>query len=959
MNKNNHITKNNKNFANNKNISQKQNNTLVLSDYYKSPKNKTIFKAIPNISSIQYSKKNIKNKNPKIPALKLSQKLKNNYIQPSTIENYTKSLYYYCKISIAGQYTNRRYDIDYNNLNPSQKTINFIDNEYIRNNTRVESTCETVNNNNHNKKNKNRKNKNISMTKIINKKKQVKLKGGKNHHHSCDLFNSKVKGDSAIINLKIIKIQIIFKGYLVRKKVKYTLKRDKLYNKGFNKLNCLLFIFKKNIFLILKNNYINEKNNFKYNNEICDEISISIHMSKNDENNKKENIINNKIDDEKDNHNKCENNNENNEINQNLNTNIITQDNNDNKKVEEKNPNNIDKNYIEDSTNTDSNKVEDNNNENEKNSKFEELSNNYQNVINEKKILEEKLNKTNDDYNKLKEKIKEYEENNTKYNDILIENKKIKEKGEEIINQNEKLLREIQSIKNDYNKLLQEQQKNNINNNNSEEKDNHFSPRKSKKVRFNLGNDNNGSQPISQINEVKDDFHKSISVNILPKRRSLLKNRGESFLKNSLRESKLEKVTEELHFSESESNNSQNSNNTLDEELGRKQKDEKIIKLKNIFMKKDAKIKKYMKTYFSSFYYNGIYYKMVGKYPRRSRSRSVIYNSIPSNMVLIDTLNKIKINNNYYNEKKEDKKEDDICPKINKEENQNNNNKENTNNNENKKEDNKSNENNNVTNSKNESNNNNENDKNKSESSEIKKQSKENLDLRIQKARGLRKLLSRKGNERKEKLRKYFYKFYKAGIFSKVRSVRRVTKKYLERKNSAVQLQRKRTLENNLDNFNTNINEKSNLTINLDDDESTKNKDLKEHKNNFTTEFKQEEDEDLNNFLKKSKTAIIKFDQKQKELEEQRIKNLQILFFKVDRINMKIIRNVFQKYYLRSKLESISIIEGGTKKKKFKRKKSKKYKKEKSSEKNEDKKDGEDDKNEDKKEEKQEDNKME
>ena len=87
----------------------------------------------------------------------------------------------------------------------------------------------------------------------------------------------------------------------------------------------------------------------------------------------------------------------------------------------------------------------------------------------------------------------------------------------------------------------------------------------------------------------------------------------------------------------------------------------------------------------SSFYYNGIYYKMVGKYPRRSRSRSVIYNSIPSNMVLIDTLNKIKINNNYYNEKKEDKKEDDICPKINKEENQNNNNKENTKNNENKK----------------------------------------------------------------------------------------------------------------------------------------------------------------------------------------------------------------------------------------------------------------------------------
>ena len=110
-------------------------------------------------------------------------------------------------------------------------------------------------------------------------------------------------------------------------------------------------------------------------------------------------------------------------------------------------------------------------------------------------------------------------------------------------------------------------------------------------------------------------------------------------------------------------------------------------------------------------------------------------------------------------------------------------------------------------------------------------------------------------------------------------------------------------------------NEKTNLKLNLDEDESTQNKDINEDKNNITTEFKQEEDEDLNNFLKRSKTAIIKFDQKQKELEEKRIKKLQILFFKVDRINMKIIRNVFQKYNLRSKLESISIIEGGKKKK--------------------------------------------
>ena len=843
----------------------------------------------------------------------MGQKQKNNYIQPSTIENYTKSLYYYYQISSTRKWANKRCEIDYNNLNLIQTSINYIDNEYIRNNTRIESTCETQNNSISNKKIKPRKNKNISMSKILNPKKQVKLKGNKNHHHSCDLFNSKIKGNSTIINLKIIKIQTIFKGYLVRKKVNKKLKRNKQYNKGFNKMNSLLLIFKKNAFVILKNNYINGKNNFKFKNEICDEISISININrcKNEENNQKENIINNIINNEKD----IKNNNINNE-------NV-----------------NISKNYIEDSTNTDSNKFEVNNNENEKEKiiKFDELNNNYQNIINEKKQLEEKLSKTNDDYNKLKEKIKEYEENNTKYNDILIENQKIKEKGEEIITQNEKLIKEIQSIKNDYNKLLQEHQKISTNNN-TEESDNFYSPKKTKRVRFNLENDTNETKDISQTNEneVKDGYHKSVSVNILPKRRrSLLRNKGENFLKNSLRESKLEKVkeTEELHFTDLESNNSFNSNNTLDEELERKQKDEKLIKLENLFWKKDAKIKKFMKTYFSSFYYNGIYYKMVGKYPRRSRSRSVIYNAIPSGMILIDSLNKIKINNNYNNEKKEDIKEDDISQNANKEENQNNI-KENIRSNEIKDEDIKSNENNNGD--------------NKSENSELKNQLKENLNSRIQKARGLRKLLTRKGSEKKEKLRKYFFKFYQAGILSKVRSVRKVTKKYLQRQNSAMILQRK-NLNNRLINFETNNNEKSNLNISIDlNDKNTKN--INDDENNITTsEIKPPEvDKDLNNFLKRSKTAIIEFDQKQKESEEKRIKKLEILFYKVDRIYMKIIRNVFQKYYLRSKLESINLIEGDTKKKKFKRKKSKKFKKAKSSEKNGDKKD------EDKKEENQE-----
>ena len=205
------------------NTLQKQNNNLFLSDYEKSRNNKTITltKTITNISSIQLIKNKKKNNNKSnISLLNVNQRNRNyNYIQPSTIEKYTKSLYYYCKLNNTRKYFHRQMNLD-PSQNMKKNTENCLDNDCNRKITRIESTCETLNNSNK-KKNKNRKNINDSSSKIINRKNQVQLKGNnKNHHHSCDLFNPKIIKNRDIIKKKVIKIQLYFRGYLVRKKIK-------------------------------------------------------------------------------------------------------------------------------------------------------------------------------------------------------------------------------------------------------------------------------------------------------------------------------------------------------------------------------------------------------------------------------------------------------------------------------------------------------------------------------------------------------------------------------------------------------------------------------------------------------------------------------------------------------------------------------------------------------------------
>ena len=153
---------------------------------------------------------------------------------------------------------------------------------------------------------------------------------------------------------------------------------------------------------------------------------------------------------------------------------------------------------------------------------------------------------------------------------------------------------------------------------------------------------------------------------------------------------------------------------------------------------------------------------------------------------------------------------------------------------------------------------------------------KSDLKERIKKSRGLRKLMNKKATEKQEKLRYYFFKFYRAGIL-------REFKKKSQMRRRSCQL---------------------NAPINLNMIESIIEK----------KEKKSKDDDALKEKEKKEK----------EELKLKLIKLLQKIIFKTDRRNMIVINRVFKKYYLKAKIESLHDIIETTKSQRKKKKKVKK-----------------------------------
>ena len=978
---------NNKCVGNNKqifNYTQKNKNEYLSTECRKSPKHtsktKTTSKTISNISNNKIINEKAKKKNSKNSSVKMAQKRNNNnYINPLIIANYSKSLYFHSKINTIRKHRNR---ISYNDLSPKNNSIylqtkqdeNYTKNKQIENN---ELNNTKIENNNENKKPMN----DLSIN-PLDVKTEVILKGktpNKSNENILIIFNLK-----GIINSNIIKIQSNYKGYLIRKKLSKELKKIKNFSKGIGKMYSLLYIIKKRIFFqLLKNIYINEnknkkikedKNNIDKNNKEYNNIDKNNIDNNNIDNNKdNNNIINNNINKNIDNNNNTNNNinnnkdknninnnninnNDNNNINNNINNNMDNNNNNINNKIDNNNIKEINEIQV-DSKDNNLNENNDNNKENENNKIKEEKSvnsiinkdendnlnkkennlintiennnitdnninknddinknNNNLNIlleeldkknkiiINENKILEEKLKQTKDDNNKLKQKIKELEEIEGKYNSILKENQKIKQTEQELKRLNEQLLKDMESIKGKYNKLLEEKEKekkiiinnisdnnknnmidnkenidnkndnnNNLNNSNniSNDNSNENSKKRLKKVAFYLDNNNK----INNIEVINYKYRKMESDNIVMKKKSLLKNKIKDKLNNKAIQKDTIKEEEEDIFSFESDSNSDDSNksiNTIDEELQKNEENRKK-KLKDLVLNKILEKKEYLHKCFVRFYYNGLYLKMVGKFPRRASCKKC-----KTSKPLVSILNQFKESNKY------------IVPPINSHNNldiyqprvsfdDKKDNKDSINNNQEKKEDNNNNE---------------------KKSDEVSDQIR-----RIQKARGLRKLLSRKTKEKNEKLRIYFYKFYRAGIFSKMRSVRKLTSKYI--RNSMTKKENTKTEEQ--------------------------------------IKAEVEEDKYLSNFLKKSKSVILLHKKEKEEKQLKRKKLLEKIIFKADRNNVKIIKNVFEKYYLRSKLISFGNNATLIKRKK-KRKKSKKKDKENDNNEN----DKEDEKEEDK-----------
>ena len=108
----------------------------------------------------------------------------------------------------------------------------------------------------------------------------------------------------------------------------------------------------------------------------------------------------------------------------------------------------------------------------------------------------------------------------------------------------------------------------------------------------------------------------------------------------------------------------------------------------------------------------------------------------------------------------------------------------------------------------------------------------------------------------------------------------------------------------------------------------------------------EEEDLSLKFFRAKSKSVILQHNKEIEELKLKRKRLLESIIFKTDRHNVKVLKNIFEKYYLRSKVLSfnndINIKKKKKKKKKIGKKQSKSENKEENEEKGEEEENNED-----------------
>ena len=385
-----------------------------------------------------------------------------------------------------------------------------------------------------------------------------------------------------------------------------------------------------------------------------------------------------------------------------------------------------------------------------------------------------------------------------------------------------------------------------------------------------LNNQNNEinkekAQLISELKNAKEDYEK-----LLKERKNLSQNN--IIIKpieiNIIKEKEKEKEKDNNIINDNKLNNNNNiiinNNNEIinkEDGLNLNQNDNIIQQkiydkkqreryLKNIFRNKIFEMKEYIHKCFTKFYYNGIFLQMTGKLAHLEKKSE---NNDETNEVhKLNFSSDDENNNENENEKPNIKEKTESSKKVHfslldipKK------------------------------------------DPEKQKDKEYKedKEEKEKAEkkARLQKSRGLRRLMIKKVNERRDLLRLYFYKFYRAGIINQFRNIK---------KRKTCQVRESIKLENI---SKLNSGELNSLEL---------SKRTKSSKHLSTKELKEKE-----------------------ELKKRIVEILGRIIFKTDRKNMIILKQIFQKFYLKAKLESVTNIIVNDKGKKKKKKKMKKKKK--------------------------------
>ena len=442
------------------------------------------------------------------------------------------------------------------------------------------------------------------------------------------------------------------------------------------------------------------------------------------------------------------------------------------------------------------------------------------NINGNRKVIKNEKNYNERDLNKaIEEKVKEFQkQNEEKYNKLKKDYDSLNNKYNDIIKKNEQLLKEINSLK---------------------EKNEKFQTKKNlpefkiaQEIKFDIigkNNDNLSQDAISEktktiesiksdklsiytVNEVEEDDKNSKDKND----RKSIKDKIDDSIRKSVKSVKVKannRKNEDIqNFRMTVKINTVKTNEQLTNYIIEKNKKEQS--LKNLIKIKNYKIKDYLRKNFAKFYYNGIFLKMTGKLQHLNSEETE--KKKQDKIKIINADSNMQKNMNNYGYRRRTLSESKIKFVF---------------------------------------------EEKEKEEARIEREktqtTKDEFLKRLKKSRGLRKLMSKRAIEKKELLRIYFFKFYRAGIVSQFRKIKR---------RKTCQFQTPMSLE-----FTNKI---------LENNHKNKEKELEEER-------------------------IAKAKKEKEELKEKIIKILERIVFKEDRRFKILLKNVFQRFYLKTKLDSV------------------------------------------------------